>query len=116
MKMKTIAAVIGLASVLAGCVDGGELLREGEPAGMLNLVNGSGSTLTVVTISECSAASRDLSRLENGETVVPGAARRWAVSEGCYDVQAGFTTSDGYNSSDSRIQIGAERVYNLTVR
>lgn len=115
MKTKAPLVATCAALFLSGCMGNGELVRPGKPAGMLNLVNGSDSTLTVVTISECSAASHGFSRLETDETIRPGASRRWAVSEGCYDVQAGFPTSNGHSSSDSRIQIGAERVYNLTV-
>lgn len=116
MKTKSIAAIVGAIALVSGCASSGELVRPGEPAGMLNLINESDDALTVVTISECSATSHGLSRLESGETIRPGTSRRWAVSQGCYDVQAGFPLSNGYSSSDSRIQIGAERVYNLTVR
>lgn len=116
MKNKTFMAALGTLICLSGCGSSRELVRPGEPAGMLNLVNGSSNTLTVVTISECGAASHGFTRLDSGETIGPGGSRRWAVSQGCYDVQAGFPIAGGYSSSDSRIQIGAERVYNLTVR
>ena len=116
MNTKSIGTMVGALALLSGCISGGELVRPGEPAGMLNLINASGNTLTVVTISECAAASHGFTRLDSGETIRPGASRRWAVSQGCYDVQAGFPISGGFSASDSRIQIGAERVFNLTVR
>ena len=103
-------------TALTGCQHSDALLQPGAPAGMLNLVNAADAPLTFVTITDCTAATPSASRLDAGEVVTPGASRRWAISQGCYEVQAGYDLAIGQSISDSRIQIGAERVFNLTVR
>lgn len=115
MKTQIFAAMVVVSSLVSACTENNDLLRQGEPAGMLNLVNGSETALTAVMISECSDDDYGVSRLESGEKVLPGTSRRWAVSEGCYDVKIGSDTPEGISTSDSRIHIEAERIHNLTV-
>lgn len=116
MNFKGITCAFVALTAMSGCFGGGELVRAGEPTGALNVINQSGSTFTVVTISECSAASHGFTRLDSGETIRSGGSRSWTVSQGCYDVQAGFPSSGGYTASDDRIRIRAGQQYNLTIR
>ncbi len=116
--MKNAILAIAATAALGGClggVGGGDLVTPGTATGTLNLINNSGATFTVVTISECSALSHGFTRLNSGETVRSGASRAWTVSAGCWDVQAGYPTSGGYVASDDRINIPAGQTFNLTI-
>ncbi|HKT61839.1 MAG TPA: hypothetical protein VJQ46_17405 [Gemmatimonadales bacterium] len=57
-------------------------------AGTITLRNGSSTNLVAVNISLCSESSWGPNRLEQQETVAPGALRSWTVEPGCYDVKA----------------------------
>lgn len=113
---KAIAASGCFCVFFAGCTNNTALIRPGATAGMLELVNASPHTLSDVTITQCAATVPGPSRLNAAEVVAPAATRRWALSEGCYDVRTGYDGPAGTGFSESQVHIGAERVYTLTVR
>lgn len=104
-RVPIAALAMGL---LAACssLTGGPLVREGEPTGVLEIANGSSSTLTAILISDCNAMSYGLNRLPSGVTVPPGRSYRFTVSAGCWDVDAGwgYVTSTQYGTSEARFR------------
>lgn len=118
--MKKIAAsLITATALLAGCgmgLDGGELVRAGAPTGQINVINGSSSTLTAITVSPCDAFSHGFNRLPSGAELAPGQSYAFTVSAGCYDVQAGYGWGTGYAVADfNNFQVPAGGVRSLTV-
>ena len=111
---------LAVMTALAGCLGGltgGTLVRAGEPTGAILVRNGSNATLTVVTVSQCSAASHGLNRLPDGKVLNPGQSWQFTVSQGCYDVQAGYGWNTGYSVADfNNIYVPGGQVYTLTVR
>jgi len=116
---KTIAGVVTVAGLLAGCglgLDGGELVRAGAPTGQINVINASTSTLTAITVSPCDAMSHGFNRLPSGTQIAPGQSYRFTVSAGCYDVQAGYGWGTGYALADfNNFYVPAGGVRNLTI-
>lgn len=91
---------------LASCgITGGQLIREGEPVGTLIVQNKSTQTLTQILISECGAMSYGLNRMSDGEVVEPGWERSFTVSQGCYDVMAGYGWGTGYATASGKVQV-----------
>lgn len=92
-----IAALLLSALAACGSLTGGELIRPGEPTGVIEVINGSSQTLTSVLISNCSAMSYGLNRLPGGTTIPPGYSYSFTVSAGCWDVGAGLAYHEAYN-------------------
>ncbi len=101
------AAVLGLAATLTACgsLDGGPLVRPGEPVGQITIRNTSNAPLTAVLMSECSNSTYGFNRLSDGETIPPGYDRYFTVSAGCWDVQVGYGYQTGYTHGSKRAQI-----------
>lgn len=86
------AAVAALSLSTAACADmitGGDLLRPGEPTGVIIVENATGSPVTAVLISNCNASTYGLNRLPTGLSIPPGRSYQFTVSAGCWDVDAG---------------------------
>jgi hypothetical protein len=112
-----IAGLVATGPVLAGCYGalGGELIRAGEPTGVLRIVNGSRRTITSVLISECRASSYGLNRMPDGSVLQPGQAWNVTVSGGCYDVMVGYGTTTGYAAATQRLNVVARGMFTYTV-
>lgn len=92
--MKLITGAVAAAAILlsAGCeslITGGPLIREGEPTGIIRVVNASSHVVDNVLISDCDASTYGLNRMGDGEKILPGNSRDFTVSAGCWDVDAG---------------------------
>ena len=103
---------------LSACsgLTGGQLIREGEPVGALRVVNQSSATITVITVSTRNAASHGFNRLPKGVTLAPGQSYRFTVSNGNYDVQAGYGYATGYSVADFKnihVPAGNTRILNV---
>ena len=121
MRKMQIAVSLAATLSLAGCSSfiGGELVREGEPVGQVTIVNNSGITMNVVTISRCSAMSHGLNVLNSGETIRSGTSRSWAVNAGCWDIGVGRTgtcTSQGCSWNEDYAQVNVPTGRNFTIR
>ncbi len=110
------ALVLTASTALGACYGmmGGELVRPGAPTGTLRLVNGAGTTITSVLISECRASSYGLNRLPQGAVLQPGQYWDVPVSEGCYDVMIGYGTATGYAAATGRVDVAAGRITSFT--
>ena len=110
------AAALGLAATLAACgsLDGGPLVRPGEPVGQITIRNTSNAHLTVVTMSDCSNSTYGFNRLSDGETIAPGYDRYFTVSAGCWDVQVGYGYGTGYATGTRRTQVSPGRNHILS--
>src|ERR1700741_18017 len=84
-------AVLMTASCASDLVTGGPLLREGEPVGAIEVANGSGGSINVVLVSDCSASTSGPNRLPGDASIPAGGSYRFTVSAGCWDVSAGST-------------------------
>lgn len=102
---------LGLLGSAGGCAGlmGGELVREGVATGTLRIINGSGTTVTQVLISECDASSYGMNRMPSGMKLQPGAAWTVSVSAGCYDLMMGYGTATGYAAARQRVNVTAGR-------
>ncbi len=97
--LNALALTAGALSLTAcSSMMGGNLVEQGQPVGRITIVNNSGITMNVVTLSKCSAMSHGFSRLGNGETIPSGYSRSWTVNAGCWDVGVGRTGSCGGGS------------------
>lgn len=113
--MKAVAAALCVL-LLAGCagmITGGPLIREGEPTGIIEVVNGSQRSVDVVLISACSASTYGLNRLPSGTAIPPGRSYRFTVSAGCWDVGAGVV---GYGDAFQRMDVRPGGGVRYTVR
>ena len=99
-------AVFGLCLTACAGLDGGPLVRPGEPVGQIEVQNRSQYTLTAVLISECSNSTYGFNRLPSGVTIPPGRSYRFTVSAGCWDVGTGLAYRDAYQ----RVQVRPGRV------
>ena len=109
-----IAALL-LTSV-SGCmslITGGELLRPGEPTGVIVVENASNVPIDVVLISDCNVGSYGLNRLPQGTEIAPGRSYTFTVSAGCWDVDAG--TTYGGMEARQRMQVRAGSGVRYTV-
>lgn len=98
-----VTASLGLAAC-ESMITGGPLLRPGEPVGVLELVNASGSNVTAVAISDCRASTYGLNRLPPGVSIPPGRSYSFQVSAGCWDI---YATHGNSASGRLRTQVGA---------
>lgn len=106
--VRRILMLCTLPMALASCgITGGQLIREGEPVGTLIVENDSSQTLTQILISQCGAVSYGLNRMSSGEMVDPGWERAFTVSQGCYDVMAGYGWGTGYATASGKVQVSA---------
>lgn len=117
--MKTIMTRTAAAAALfalSGCatLTGGDLVSGELPVGQIVVQNSTGIVINAVTISKCGAMSHGLSRLSSN--LRPGQSRSWQVDSGCWDVQAGYGDSNGYQTANfSDIQVRGGRRMQLTV-
>ena len=93
-------------------ITGGELLRPGEPTGTLTVINGTGGQIDVVTISECAASTYGFDRLPDNVSIGPGQSYNFAVSAGCWDVDAG---AFGVGEARQRLSVAANGTTEYTV-
>lgn len=80
------------AIMLSGCSDlitGGHLIRQGEPTGVIEVVNHTESTMGAILISACEVGSYGLNRLPEGSVLHHGESYTFTVSAGCWDVNVG---------------------------
>ena len=98
------AAILTLAA--CGSLDGGPLVRQGEPTGGIEVINGSSQTMTAILISDCNASTYGFNRLPSGTTVPPGYSYTFTVSAGCWDVDAGLA----YYEARQRLTVYPGRV------
>ncbi len=115
--MRVFLGVIGVTSalVLAGCeamITGGDLIRPGEPTGLIEVVNNSDTILDVVLISNCDASTYGLNRLPEGTWIPFGESYAFEVSAGCWDVDAG---SAGVGEARQRMSVAANGVTRYTI-
>ncbi len=103
-KMTIALACLALLGACASMITGGPLIREGEPTGIIEVVNGSSRNVDVVLISACSASTYGLNRLPDGAAIPPGRSYRFTVSAGCWDVGAGVI---GYGDAFQRMEVRA---------
>lgn len=92
--------------LLAGCslVTGGDLIRPGEPTGVIEVINETDGVIDVVLISDCNVGSYGLNRLPDGYGIAPGESYTFTVSAGCWDVDAG---SIGVGEARQRMTVEA---------
>ncbi len=105
MKFGKMTIAFVCAAFLGGCasmITGGPLIREGEPTGIIEVVNGSSRNVDVVLISACSASTYGLNRLPDGAAISPGRSYRFTVSAGCWDVGAGVI---GFGDAYQRMNV-----------
>lgn len=104
-----VLAAIALFCVAAceSLITGGPLIREGEPTGVIEIANGSSTSVTSVLISSCDASTYGLNRLPEGVVIAPGRYYQFIVSAGCWDVMAGYGMTDGYAAATQRMQVQA---------
>lgn len=103
--------------VLAACdpssmITGGELIRPGEPTGTLTVINGTGGNIDVVSISDCNASTYGFDRLPDNVSIGPGQSYSFAVSAGCWDVDAG---AFGVGEARQRLSVAANGITEYTV-
>ncbi|NBB53224.1 hypothetical protein GVN24_33620 [Rhizobium sp. CRIBSB] len=110
-----IASVFALAAAVSGCaslVTGGDLIRPGEPTGVIRVQNGGSGVINAVLISDCNASTYGLNRLPSGYSITPGQSYDFQVSSGCWDAMAGRI---GYGDVSRRMQIPANGIQIWTV-
>lgn len=95
LTKRALGGALALSTLLlaTGCSGllGGELVRKGEQAGAITIVNDTGVEFNVVTLSRCNGSTHGISRLNSGETIPSGYSRTWRVGSGCWDVGVGRT-------------------------
>lgn len=111
------AALISAALACSGCantdwIDGGPLIRPGEPTGFIDVVNATPRTVNAVLISNCNASTYGLNRISPSNPIYSGQTRRFTVSAGCWDVDAG---SIGYGEAKQRMTVAPGRLTRYTV-
>lgn len=98
------AAALAAISACSSLITGGELIRSGEPTGVIVVDNQTYGPIDVVLISECSAASYGLNRLPEDLSIPSGGSYEFTVSAGCWDVDAGAI---GRGEARKRMQVAA---------
>ena len=117
--MKTVvrgAFALACFMSLAACeslITGGDLVRPGEPTGIIEVNNATNVLVDVVLISDCEASSYGLNRLPDGYGIEPGQAYQFEVSAGCWDVDAG---SIGNGEARKRMNVAAGGGVRYTVQ
>ena len=116
MKTSLVATFCSL-TILAACgLDGGQLVRPGEPKGTVVVFNKGRQAISAITISTCNANSHGLNRLSGGKQVLPGRGVRFTISAGCYDVAAGYGLGGGdYAYAQRRLTVQAGRETRLNI-
>ncbi len=103
---------LAAASGCADMVTGGDLIRPGEPTGIIEVENQSSSTITNVLISNCGASTYGLNRMADGYVLEPGGVYQFSVSAGCWDVDAGAA---GVGEARHRMDVAAGSITRYTV-
>jgi len=119
LAISSLLVFTGCASLLTG----GDLVREGEPTGSLEVVNNSPDTITALLISDCDASTYGLNRLPSGIHIAPNTSYKFTVSAGCWDVSAGvaaYTSGTDGGGAEARkrmsVQAGGITRYTVTGR
>jgi hypothetical protein len=76
------------------------------------VVNASPRVVNAVTMSRCSASTYGFNRISPSNPINSGQTRRFTVSAGCWDVDAG---SIGYGEAKQRMNVAAGRLTRYTV-
>ena len=89
-RITSRTTLIGLALIVAlgGC---GSVPTDPSDLPELEVVNGSGKTITFVNISPCADPEWGENQLDG--TIKPGKSKTWQLASGCYDLRAGYSTS-----------------------
>lgn len=107
---------IGVAALLSACsIDGGELVRSGEPTGVIQVENQANSPLTAVLISDCNNFTYGFNRLGDGSSIGIGEVASFTVSAGCWDVNVGYGWGTGYAEAKHRFNVPANGVVRYVV-
>ena len=93
-------------------ITGGELIRPGEPTGVIEVVNDTSGPLDVILISECNASTYGLNRLPSGVHVPSGSSYQFTVSAGCWDVDGGTI---GVGEARQRMTVDAGGMTRYTI-
>jgi hypothetical protein len=111
IRFSLLSGILLASTTIAACSSlmGGELIREGVATGTLQIINGSGTTVTQVLISECNASSYGMNRMPSGMVLQRGQTWNVPVSAGCYDIMMGYGTATGYAAARQRINVAAGR-------
>ena len=102
-------------AALAACsslITGGDLIRPGEPTGVIIVENGSGGYIDAVLISECDASTYGLNRLPEGAHIPSGGSYQFTVSAGCWDVDGGTI---GVGEARQRLTVDAGGITSYTI-
>lgn len=114
-RLFAVALAIPALVLVTGCeslVTGGDLIRPGEPTGVIQVINETSDDIDVVLISACDVGSYGLNRLPTDMAIPPGGSYAWDVSAGCWDVGAGTI---GYGDARQRLSVPADGVFQYTV-
>jgi hypothetical protein len=84
-----LAGCLASLSACASTLAGGDLIRPGEPTGVIIVVNETSGYVDAVSISDCDNFTYGLNRLPDGYSIPPGGSYQFTVSAGCWDVDAG---------------------------
>ncbi len=108
------AALMGVVALTAcsNTLAGGDLLRPGEPTGIIEVVNGTSVPLNVVLISDCDNFTYGFNRLADGQSIPRGSSYSFRVSAGCWDVDAG---AFGAGEARQRMTVVAGGIVRYTV-
>jgi hypothetical protein len=107
-----LAAALAGTAGCASLITGGELIRPGEPTGVIEVRNATGGPVNVVLISDCNASTYGLNRLPSGTAIPSGGSWKFEVSAGCWDVDAGAT---GVGEARQRMTVDAGGLTRYTV-
>ena len=114
-RFATLAAVLAATTTLAGCaslITGGELIRPGEPTGIIQVNNRTSHPMDVVLVSSCNASTYGLNRLPSGMAIRPGGSYQFTVSAGCWDVDGGVI---GVGEARQRLTVSPGRITPYTI-
>lgn len=114
-RFAATAAVLSVAAALSGCagmITGGDLIRPGEPTGIIQVNNRTSHSMNVVLISNCNASTYGLNRLPSGVSIPSGRSYQFTVSAGCWDVDGGVI---GVGEARQRLNVYPGRVTPYTI-
>lgn len=100
------------AAACSNTLAGGDLIRPGEPTGIIEVVNGTSVPLNVVLISDCNNFTYGFNRLADGQSISRGSSYSFRVSAGCWDVDAGAI---GSGEARQRMNVIAGGIVRYTV-
>ena len=95
---KRAGVALVLIVVLGGC---GNAPTEPSDPPELEVINGSGKTVTFVNISPCADPNWGANKLDG--TIKPGKSHSWQLTPGCYDLRAGYSTSSASSAEFSSV-------------